>query len=300
MGRKYTRTETIAQIEEAAKDMSTFYTATCIRRTGTTYKADGARYYGARYYTEIISEYLLEHYDLFNQIQKIKRGNYKIGSHNGTTPRETSNRKEERIALALAQKKVLNPLGEVIDYQVPLKSKQSDRAGKIDLMTFDESTGILRLIELKAPKSKETLLRCVLEIYTYYKTVDMNELLRSYGLDGKCKEVRICPLFFKGSTQNNEYNTLGNRRNLVGLMDKISDDGVKVELLRFPFENIETVSPSTSYANGVTGCDTPCTPGAIVIIPTVKSPNAAPLDLEEVPDCDTGTPSKLEIEILDY
>lgn len=42
MGRKYTRTETIAQIEEAAKDMSTFYTATCIRRTGTTYKADGA------------------------------------------------------------------------------------------------------------------------------------------------------------------------------------------------------------------------------------------------------------------
>ena len=180
MGRKYTRTETIAQIEEAAKDMSTFYTATCIRRTGTTYKADGARYYGARYYTEIISEYLLEHYDLFNQIQKIKRGNYKIGSHNGTTPRETSNRKEERIALALAQKKVLNPLGEFIDYQVPLKSKQSDRAGKIDLMTFDESTGILRLIELKAPKSKETLLRCVLEIYTYYKTVDMNELLRSY------------------------------------------------------------------------------------------------------------------------
>ena len=81
---------------------------------------------------------------------------------------------------------MLNPLGEVIDYQVPLKSKQSDRAGKIDLMTFDESTGILRLIELKAPKSKETLLRCVLEIYTYYKTVDMNELLRSYGLDGKC------------------------------------------------------------------------------------------------------------------
>ena len=141
------------------------------------------------------------------RFKKIKRGNYKIGSHNGTTPRETSNRKEERIALALAQKKVLNPLGEVIDYQVPLKSKQSDRAGKIDLMTFDESTGILRLIELKAPKSKETLLRCVLEIYTYYKTVDMNELLRSYGLDGKCKEVRICPLFFKVSTQNNEYNT---------------------------------------------------------------------------------------------
>lgn len=161
MGKKYTEKKTIEQIEEAAKDMSTFYTAACINHAGTTYKDDGARYY-----TEIISEYLLKHYNLFDQIQKIKRVNYKINSHNGTTPRETSNRKEERIALALAQKKVLNPLGEVIDYQVPLKSKQSDRVGKIDLMTFDESTGILRLIELKAPKSKETLLRCVLEIYT--------------------------------------------------------------------------------------------------------------------------------------
>ena len=49
MGRKYTRTETIAQIEEVAKDMSTFYTATCIKHAGTTYEADGARYY-----TEII------------------------------------------------------------------------------------------------------------------------------------------------------------------------------------------------------------------------------------------------------
>ena len=54
MGRKYTRTETIAQIEEVAKDMSTFYTATCIKHAGTTYEAAGARYY-----TEIISEYLL-------------------------------------------------------------------------------------------------------------------------------------------------------------------------------------------------------------------------------------------------
>lgn len=297
MGKKYTEKKTIEQIEEAAKDMSTFYTAACINHAGTTYKDDGARYY-----TEIISEYLLKHYNLFDQIQKIKRVNYKINSHNGTTPRETSNRKEERIALALAQKKVLNPLGEVIDYQVPLKSKQSDRVGKIDLMTFDESTGILRLIELKAPKSKETLLRCVLEIYTYYKTVDMYELLRSYGLHGKYSEVRICPLFFKGSTQDNEYNALVNHGNLVGLMNKMSkmSNDVKVELLRFPFENIETVSPSTSYANGVASCVAPCTRGAIIIIPTVKNPNAAPLDVEEVPDFDTETPANWKIEILNY
>lgn len=111
-------------------------------------------------------------------------------------------------------------------------------------------------------------------------------MLRSYGLDGKCSKVRICPLFFKGSTQDNEYNALDNHGKLVGLMNKMSDD-VKVELLRFPFENIETVSPSTSYANGVAGCVAPCTPGAIIIIPTVKNPNAAPLE-------------NWKIEILNY
>ena len=229
MGKKYTRTQTIDQINEATKDMSSFYRASCVNHAGTTYKYDNEQYY-----TEIISEYLLENYDLFKQIKKINRSDYKIDSHDGTTPRATSNRREERIALAL-YKKVFGSIGEIIDYQIPLKSKQSDDAGKLDLMAFDETTGILRLIELKAPQSKETILRCVLEIFTYYKTLDTNGLLESYGLVGKCKEIRVCPLFFKNSTQNKEYDTLNKRVNLVGLMNKISGDA-KVELLRFSFD----------------------------------------------------------------
>lgn len=295
MGQKYTRTETSAQIEEAVKDMSSFYRAACVNHAGTTYKADGNEYY-----TEIISEYLLKNYGLFNQIKKIKRVNYKIDSHTGTTPRATSNRKEERIALAIAQQNALNPLGEVIDYQVPLKIKQSDNAGKIDLMTFDDATGILRLIELKAPKSKETLLRCVLEIYTYYKTVDIKALIDSFGLTGKCNEVRICPLFFMGSTQNNEYDALNDHGNLVDLMNKISDDGAKVELLRFPFKEVKLISPvqqNISHANNTTTCDNTCSldaaqaPNActqrpIIMIPVVEQPNGFPLALEEVPNCE--------------
>lgn len=241
MRKKYTRAETISKIEEAVKEMSTFYKAECVNYTGTTYKADGDEYY-----TEIISEYLLENYNLFDHIEKIRRENYKIATHTGTTPCKDSNRKEERLALAMIQEKELQPIGETIDYQIPLKSKRKDVAGKIDLMTFDRATGILRLIELKAPESPDTMLHCILEIYTYYKTVDIDTLLRSFDLDGKCKEIRICPLFFKGSRQNREYETLDVRGNLVNLMNKISCEDVKVELLRFPVEKIPDYKNGTS------------------------------------------------------
>ncbi len=296
MGQKYTRAETISQIEEAVKNMSTFYRAACVNHTGTTYRADGKEYY-----TEIISEYLLGNYSLFDQIKNIKRGNYKINTHTGTTPCATSNRKEERIALAMAQQKVLNPIGEVIDYQIPLKSKQCDDAGKIDMMTFDDATGILRLIELKAPKSKETLLRCVLEIFTYYKTADIKGLLESYGLVDKCKEIRICPLFFKGSTQDKEYNTLDDREKLVDLMNKISDDGIKVELLRFPFEDVKLSSPvQQNITNNTSSCNNTTVQRSIIMIPAFEQPDGFPLVLEEVTDCETRTFGKWEIEVLEY
>ncbi len=234
MSQKYTRKETEAQIAEAAKDMPTLYRAACVNHTGTTYKHDGNEYY-----TEIISEFLLQNFNLFSQIKKIPRADYKIASHTGTTPRPASNRLEERIALSLFQKN-LRPIGKVIDYQIPLKSIQKDDAGKIDLMTFDESTGILRLIELKAPESKETLLRCVLEIYTYFKTVDIDALKKSYALTDKCTEIRICVLFFMNSNQDKEYRDLRQRPYFVELMKKISEKSTKVELLRFPFGNVKS------------------------------------------------------------
>lgn len=236
MSRKHTRLEVLDMIYEAEKEMNSFYRMKFVNYTGTTLKADGNEFY-----TEIVCEHLLNHFDLFDKINGISRAEYKVLTHTGTTPRPTSNRLEERIALSLFGKN-LNPIGKFIDYQVPLKSVQKDKAGKIDLVAFDDATGVLRLIELKAPKSKETLLRCVLEIFTYYKTVHIPNLLKSYGLDNKCTKIKICPLFFKNSTQDDEYNSLKNRDNLCDLMHKISDDHVELELLRFPFDDVKWLS----------------------------------------------------------
>lgn len=306
MGKKYTRAEMNAKIEKAVENMSVFYRAACVNHTGTTYKADGNEYY-----TEIVSDYLLNYFDLFNQIKKIKRANYKVDTHNGTTPRPTSNRLEERIALSLHQK-YLRPIGKIIDYQIPLKSIQKDDAGKIDLMAFDEATGILRLIELKAPKSTETLLRCVLEIYTYYKTVDTDTLIDNYGLAGKCKEIRICPLFFKDSTQNKEYDSLIEHRNLISLMNKISNDEVKVELLRFPFEDNGLIVSALKAINMHPSGDCKSSSSKIadqtknrgrdkpVIFPVSEQPNGFPFKHREVAENRTQLSELMEIEILSY
>lgn len=78
-------------------------------------------------------------------------------------------------------------LGKVLDYQIPLKDKQDDKACKMDLMSFKEDENTLYILELKVPKKNtgeetETLLRSVLEIYTYSKQVDQEKLLNDFDL----------------------------------------------------------------------------------------------------------------------
>ena len=49
----------------------------------------------------------------------------------------------------------LNHLGKVFDYQVPLKSIQTDDAGKIDLVSYDKESNRIYLIEVKNKTAKK-------------------------------------------------------------------------------------------------------------------------------------------------
>jgi hypothetical protein len=135
-------------------------------------------------YSEILSEFLLENRTLLDRsIRLIRRENsYKVKTHTGksTTGRtkENSPRKEEHIALEMYNK-TFNYVGKVLDYQIPLKNKKTDKIGKIDLLSHDNHS--LYILELKCPGSDETLLRCILEIYTYWKTVDQQKLITDFG-----------------------------------------------------------------------------------------------------------------------
>ncbi|WP_051200666.1 hypothetical protein [Butyrivibrio sp. XPD2002] len=104
-------------------------------------------------------------------------------------------------------------IGKIIDYQTPLKDKQISKAGKIDLLSVNED--IMYILELKKPDNRETMLRCILECYTYYKIVDQNNLKKSFNC-GDVKEIKAAPLvYFKGAQYNEMQQTRTNMKMLM-------------------------------------------------------------------------------------
>ena len=89
-----------------------------------------------------------------------------------------TNRKEEILAKLLFYQGNVDGLGYIFDYQTPLKATQNDSYGKIDLLGYNKDNKCYSVIELKyrPSGSEETLLRCVLEAYTYYRLLDIKQI----------------------------------------------------------------------------------------------------------------------------
>ncbi|MCL2727956.1 MAG: hypothetical protein FWD56_06190 [Bacteroidales bacterium] len=143
-------------------------------------------------YSEILSEFLIKNRSILDEgIPSITRKkSYKVKEHNweSTTGRKRvdSKEKEQHIAFGMGNK-TFNYIGKVIDYQIPLKDNNSIKGvGKIDLLSCDNNN--LYILELKGPESKETLLRSILEIYTYWQIVDRKKLANNFD----CENFPVC------------------------------------------------------------------------------------------------------------
>lgn len=186
----YTKQEIINRIREIEK-IEEIYTDNSINYKGKSLDAKEK-------YTEIIAEELLNNSDKYNweNISIIRRQkSYKTIGHNGEINRIT-NRTEEIIAKKLYQDKKYIDIGEIIDYQVPLKDKSKTKAGKIDLLSYKEDINTMYIIELKNNSSEETLLRCALEIITYLKQIDQTKLKKDFEIN-KNALVKPAILIFK-------------------------------------------------------------------------------------------------------
>ena len=207
MSRGYTRQAFLEKVEDASKDIATFYQQDFVNYRGRTTDTN-------EYYTEIIAKWCCDNILIWNAIPRITReSSYRVTSHDGVSNTPISNREEELIAMEMFRQGEMPIIGKVIDYQTPLKNKRTDRAGKIDLLAYDGNT--LRILELKEPDSEETMLRCILEGYTYLSTVDTKKLLADFCLPLDT-EVVACPFVFYGKSQYVEMQE--NRPQLVGLM----------------------------------------------------------------------------------
>lgn len=124
--------------------------------------------------------------------RRADRGKSYLQDHDGIpSTGETTNRGEEHLAIALFNRFGLRSAGMAIggtgrmtlaEYQVPLKARQSDALGKVDLLGFDEQ-GHICVIELKVAESSEPPVRAVLEAlsYTAILAANLDTLVREFG-----------------------------------------------------------------------------------------------------------------------
>jgi len=217
MGKKYSKEEIIKKLEVAKSEMGQFYSEDFLNYISETSDKEED-------YTEIIAGWLLDNIELFNEIKLITREkSYKVKTHDGIIKNEESKREEEKIAMKLFDSsknrgKVFDIIGKIIDYQTPLKNVRGDKVGKIDLLAYNENEKTLRILELKRPDSKETMLRCVLEAYTYLKVVDKDKLLKDFGLPENTV-IKACPFVFYGKEQYKEMQQ--DRKHLKELMKNL-------------------------------------------------------------------------------
>lgn len=239
MSKKYTK----AQIE---KEISTFlrskdgwdlYNHSYIKAKGETSKAEGKIPY-----TEIIARLLLEDVNfelfsrsLFSQKKKMsfQEGKGYKADHVIPTPEafpKNPRREEEWIAKKLMREgRTFRQFGKVFDYQVPLTRDSSNESkfGKIDLVSRKGNK--IYLLELKRPGSTETLLRCILESYTYSQLIYTQKFVVDYAQElgnANAKDFTFipCPLFFNDSQQHLEWQEMrkGNRPALYELSKNLN------------------------------------------------------------------------------
>lgn len=222
----YTKERVIYETRVAMQNIEQLYQQPFINWKGKT--RDASR----QFYTEVIAEELLQA-NIAKELEKLtsiqRKKGYRVETHDGTIERQT-NREEEILAKRIfnysREGNNLGELGKVFDYQVPLKNTRDDKAGKIDLVSFNQDTNTVWLVELKRKDNKDTLLRCMLEIATYYQLLDKDLFIESYrdtfgNLGADC--IRKAVLVYKEQSQHKEIKEIivGKRPNLKRLADAL-------------------------------------------------------------------------------
>ena len=185
---------TLSDEKDNTKFAANFYKSAIVNYKG---KVTGSK----DLYSEVIAETLINDNfikDWLNLIP-VRPEHFKINHPNtdeNVDALKITNRKEEILAKLLFYQGNVDGLGYIFDYQTPLKATQNDSYGKIDLLGYNTDDKCYSVIELKyrPSGSDETLLRCILEAYTYYKLLDLNQIKSDVG-HGGIKNLKELPKY---------------------------------------------------------------------------------------------------------
>jgi hypothetical protein len=236
MARKYNEDETRKVIQEyfnKKKEITMLYAENFINWGG--YMKDSEKPY---------SEVIIEELFKASFIEKLKErepiprsNNYFIEKENRRGTSEGTNQIENQFGEMLVKEGIKTLfMGKMLHRQMSLKGKQSDRIGSIDLISYNEETNMIYLIELKDDVNKETLMSSVLQIATYYQVLDKGKLFKEFSEEFKISEnislenLRKAVLLLrdfksqKQTTSQKEINTLvpDKRPNLCKLIKELN------------------------------------------------------------------------------
>ncbi len=196
-------------IEYTAMQREPLYTSACVNQSDTLMAS-------AEFTSEVVASYLLSHPQLIDSgIKRIRREKTYVVEHSKKPRAGKSKRAEELMAIQLVEDHHTgSAYGTMIAHQIPLKNSNKDiGAGKIDLVSYHEGLNALFIHEFKRKENTEALLRCVLEIYTYYSTIDQTKLLTDFGHS----DAKLVPsvLVYAGSRQHEQFEVHENIRALM-------------------------------------------------------------------------------------
>lgn len=228
MSKKYSQKEIEESVKEALSNPNNLYNDKCVN-----WKS----------HVEAVSKLLFDEIENFIKgITPITRESSYKWDHNSSN-NKISNRSEEIFAKELCKKykkEEFGDLGIILDYQTPLKNVRSDKAGKVDLVSYNSRKNEIYFIELKWNTAKDTLLRCILEAYTYSKIVNKEKFRENFGIN-KDASIVPCVLIFNGTPASEMYQNEKEYQYLHKLINKL-----KVKIL--VIDKIETSITKISFA----------------------------------------------------
>lgn len=212
---------------EKCEKPSELYQCACVNYTGPRGPHKGE-------YSEYAAKLIILRYmNSLANIQPLHRSCYRVNREKHNT--KGTNRREEHLAINLfLSGKDYDEIGTFIEYQVPLSNGQENvRVKAFDLLSYCGRDNKLILHELKYKTTPETLLRCILEAYTYKKLVNAEQLARDFGKTSARLEAAV--LVFADSKPHHEYEKHKEREHsyVLQLMEKLE---VSLYLLKPQYE----------------------------------------------------------------
>lgn len=126
---------------------------------------------------------------------------------------------EKRIAICFYNMvQGIEVFDEPLHYETPIGENE---LGAVDLIYKDNN--YINLIELKSGKSPETLLRAILEIYTYYKKINKVKFRSDFNLNSNLK-FRLVLLLEETTISAQEANKLNIYNELLNLIKLIQTE----------------------------------------------------------------------------